>query len=74
MPNMDGYELTAALRQRDYTGPIVGISAAVVGDESEQLLEAGADRVVSKPVDIGALERVIESLAERIQPLDGSAL
>ena len=73
MPNMDGYELTTALRQRDFTGPIVGISAAVVGEETEQLVETGADSVLSKPIDMDVLEGVIQSLAERIQSLDGPA-
>lgn len=72
MPNMDGYELTAALRKRDYKGPIVGISAAVVGEETEQLVGAGADTVLGKPIDMNRLENVIQSFAERIQPLDGS--
>ena len=73
MPNMDGYALSAALRKRDYKGPIIGISAAVVGEETEHLVEAGADTVLSKPIDMDRLETVIQSFAERIQPLDGSA-
>lgn len=52
MPNMDGYGLTTALRERGYTGKIVGLTAATIGLETDQLITAGADATLSKPVDI----------------------
>ena len=63
MPELNGYGLTKALRERNYTGPIVGITAAVVGKETDELKEAGADLVMSKPFRIGDFEKVLQTLA-----------
>lgn len=67
MPNMDGYELVKELRGRGFEGPIIGISAAVVGEETEQLMQLGADAVLSKPVRMAELEAELNRLAERIK-------
>jgi len=66
MPTMDGYGLTQALRKLGFTGPIIGISAAVVGEETDRLVEAGADLVLSKPIKIPELEAQLQALAGRI--------
>lgn len=59
MPRMNGYELTRWLKQRGYSKPIIGVSAATVGEETELLLEAGATQVLSKPIKIDLLKEVI---------------
>lgn len=56
MPNMNGYELTKTLRQKGYKGPIIGVTAAFIGKETEQLLAAGADSVITKPISIELLK------------------
>lgn len=66
MPNMDGYGLAEALRKQGFTGPIIGISAAVVGEETDRLMEAGADLVLSKPIKMPELEAQLLALAGRI--------
>ena len=66
MPNMDGYALTKELRSRGFKGPVIGVSAAVVGEETELLLAAGADAVLSKPIKLSELETELKRLAERI--------
>lgn len=50
MPQMDGYELVTTLRAQGFDKPIIGITAAMVGDEAERLIAAGADTVIPKPV------------------------
>lgn len=65
MPNMDGYELTEELRKAGFRGPIIGISAAVVGDETDRLIEAGADVVMSKPIKMQELEGHLLEMAGR---------
>ena len=57
MPNMNGYGLTQALRERGYTGCIAGLTAAVIGDETDRLIAAGANCVLAKPLDLTKLRQ-----------------
>lgn len=59
MPEMDGYQLCRALRSAGYTGPIFAVTAATIGDESERLLESGADVVLAKPLEMDLLKRTV---------------
>lgn len=62
MPNMDGYEFVKTLRSKGFTGPVIGISAAVVGSETEDLIRAGANVVLSKPLSMSELEQQLTKL------------
>lgn len=67
MPNLDGYGLTAALRSElGFEGPVIGISAAVVGEEPERLIAAGANLVLAKPLSLDALNHAIMDFADLI--------
>jgi PAS domain S-box-containing protein len=66
MPEMDGLEATACLREQEKaTGkhiPIIAMTAnAMVGDK-EQCLQAGMDAYVSKPLSVKDLFATIEGL------------
>lgn len=61
MPQMDGYELVTTLRAQGFDKPIIGITAAMVGDEAERLIAAGADRVIPKPV---TTEKLLKAWSE----------
>jgi signal transduction histidine kinase/CheY-like chemotaxis protein len=66
MPGMDGFEATAAIREREkLTGghiPIVAMTAhALVGDQ-ERCLGSGMDGYVSKPIRTSELYAVIERM------------
>lgn len=50
MPEMDGHELTREIRATGAKTPIIAVTAAVIGTETEQFLEEGADAVLSKPL------------------------
>ena len=63
MPEIDGYGLAKALRESKYLGPIIGLTAATIGDETEQMLEAGADRVLAKPISVEALKAALLELS-----------
>jgi signal transduction histidine kinase/CheY-like chemotaxis protein len=64
MPEMDGFEATARIRDRERGSgrhlPIIALTAnAMVGDEA-RCLQAGMDGYVSKPIDIARLLAEIE--------------
>jgi CheY-like chemotaxis protein len=66
MPEMDGLQVTAAIRQRELTSgkhiPIIAMTAhAMVGDR-ERCLQAGMDAYTSKPLQIQELLATIENV------------
>jgi CheY-like chemotaxis protein/anti-sigma regulatory factor (Ser/Thr protein kinase) len=65
MPEMDGFEATAALRAREAgTGrhiPIVAMTAHAMKGDHQRCLEAGMDGYVTKPIKPSALFDAIEA-------------
>jgi PAS domain S-box-containing protein len=63
MPEMDGFEATAAIRKWQETSneriPIIAMTAHVMKGDRERCLAAGMDAYVSKPIRIGDLEGAI---------------
>ena len=63
MPEMDGFELTAAIR-KDEGGtrrlPIVAVTANVLAGEGARCLAAGMDDYLPKPLDLAVLARALE--------------
>ncbi len=64
MPEMDGFEATAAIRllQRDHTigyVPIIAVTANAMKGDSERCLQAGMDDYIPKPINQKELETVI---------------
>ncbi|MGZ5244591.1 MAG: response regulator, partial [Bacteroidia bacterium] len=57
MPEMDGYETIAALRQKyKYKNiPIIAVTAKTMPNDRNKCIEAGASDYISKPVDIDKL-------------------
>ena len=55
MPVMDGYTAVKALRARGVATPIVAFSANAMKGYEEEVLAAGCNACLSKPVDIDAL-------------------
>jgi len=72
MPEMDGYEATGAIREREAQGedhiPIIGLTANAMKGDREACLEAGMDDYVPKPVRWETLSEAIDRL--QIQPTD----
>lgn len=64
MPELDGFEATAAIRQREReTGghvPIVAVTAHALKGDKERCVSAGMDDYISKPVQPDELIRVLE--------------
>ena len=64
MPEMDGFEATAAIRKFQPSGsaeqtPIVAFTANAMQSDHEKCLNAGMDDYISKPVSQESLEKVL---------------
>ncbi|MGH9470286.1 MAG: response regulator [Terriglobia bacterium] len=68
MPDMNGFEATAAIREREKTEgghiPIVAMTAYAMKSDRDRCLAAGMDAYVSKPIQPSALAQLIESAIE----------
>jgi PAS domain S-box-containing protein len=66
MPGMDGFEATAAIREREkLTGghtPIIAMTAHALKGDQERCLSAGMDGYVSKPIRTSEFFAAIESM------------
>jgi len=58
MPEMDGYELIKTLREQGYDKPVFGMTAAIIGNEIDELYQAGADKILTKPFTVEELNRL----------------
>ena len=50
MPEMDGYAATGALREFDYVGQIVALTAHATNDDRQRCLDSGFDGFAVKPI------------------------
>ena len=62
MPEMDGYTLTAKIKEipRYQDIPVIAVTANVMRGDKERSLEAGCDGYIQKPIDIDILTEQIE--------------
>ena len=51
MPVMDGYTATRTLRDADWEGPIVALTAHALKEEVERCLSSGCDAYLRKPIE-----------------------
>jgi signal transduction histidine kinase/CheY-like chemotaxis protein len=68
MPEMDGFEATAAIREMEkHTGvrtPVIAMTAHAMGGYKERCLEAGMDGYVTKPIHREALLQTLEEFQD----------
>ena len=65
MPNMDGYEFTATLRQNDNTLPILMVSARQQPEDKHRGFLVGTDDYITKPIDEVEMLLRIKALLRR---------
>jgi PAS domain S-box-containing protein len=62
MPEMDGYTLAGAVRDRGMNLPIVALTAHAMAEDRDRCLRAGCDDYATKPIDRAQLVGVCERL------------
>ena len=68
MPEMDGFEATAAIRRLEQNGahlPIIAMTARAMKGDQERCLEAGMDSYISKPIHAEQLYRLLEEITSK---------
>lgn len=59
MPNMNGYDATRNIKQLNQQIPIIAQTAYHYGEAYEEIMSAGCDDFVTKPIDITGLKDLI---------------
>ena len=71
MPEMDGYELTGAIRAREAGGshmPILALTANALAGEAERCRAGGMDDYLSKPLRLADLKAALETWLPGVTP------
>ncbi len=67
MPGVDGYTLTAKLKQIPHLSriPVIALTANVMKGDRERSYQAGCDGYIQKPVDVDAFPKLIGQYLQR---------
>lgn len=65
LPQMDGYEVARSLRAKGSRAMLVALTGYAQEEDRKQAQAAGFDAHLAKPVDFGALDRVLSSLPSK---------
>jgi len=71
MPVMNGLEATATLRENNYQGKIVAVTANTLSTERQECFDAGCDGFLAKPVIKKKFDECLHAyLSDNIKPMD----
>lgn len=73
MPIMDGISATKLLREKNYTKPIISLSANVIESDVKIYLEAGVNDTLNKPVLAQELDNILTKFLD-IHPIHAQTL
>ena len=62
MPVMTGLEATAEIRKADKEIPIIALTAYAFGSDRDEAINAGCDRVMTKPINIKEIKDMLSKL------------
>lgn len=51
MPVMDGHEAARKLRENNYTGLIIAVTASVMAEDTDSAIKSGCNHFIAKPID-----------------------
>lgn len=64
MPEMHGAEMIRRIRKMGCDVPIIGVTAATIGDQKQEMIDAGADSVIPKPLTPDLFKQVVREIIE----------
>ena len=63
MPRMSGLELVRRLREENFSGKIVVLSAFLTEENRKAYADLQVDRMLAKPFDLGQLRETIDAVS-----------
>ena len=64
MPNMNGYEATRAIRDKEITTPVIALTANAMKGDARKCASAGCDDYLAKPIE---REKLVETIGRYVR-------